>query len=138
MTDAEAAVRDTIKSEGIHVVHFWAPWCDNSINEFAPVWVGAADRHSDVTITFVSIWSEGDDGAEVLHQHGIEGVEVRVVPGPKPEKPNRRMTFLGLPVTWIPTTWVFNREGLLAFAFNYGEISAERLATAIDDAWNEW
>ena len=61
-----------------------------------------------------------------------------VVPGPKPEKADRRTTFLGLPVTWIPTTWVFNRGGLLATAFNYGELSAERLAQAIEDAQRDW
>lgn len=134
----ETAVRDTIEQEGVHVVHVWAPWCDNSLNEFATVWADAADRYPDVSITFVAVWSEGDDGADVLRQHGVEGVEVRVVPGPKPEKPDRRMTFLGLPVTWIPTTWVFNRGGLLATAFNYGELSAERLAAAIDDARSDW
>ncbi len=138
MTDPDAAVRATIQAEGVHVVHLWAPWCDNSVNELGPVWAGAADRHPDVSITFVSIWSEGDDGAQVLRSHGVEGVEVRVVPGPKPEKPDRRMTFLGLPVTWIPTTWVFNREGLLAYAFSYGEVSGAKLSAAIDDAQRDW
>lgn len=137
MTDTEAAVRATISQPGVHVVHFWAPWCDNSINELEPVWAGAADR-LDASVTFVSIWSDGDDGADVLRQHGVDGVEVRAVPGPKPEKPDRRLTFLGLPVSWIPSTWVFNREGLLATAFNYGEVSAEQLAEAVAGAASGW
>ena len=58
--------------------------------------------------------------------------------GPKPEKPDRRLTLLGLPVSWIPTTWVFNRNGLLATAFNYGEVSAERLAEAVEGARSGW
>ena len=138
MTDTEAAVRDTIQTPGVHVVHIWAPWCDNSLHELAPVWSEARQRHPDVSVTFVSIWSDGDDGDDVLRQHGVDDVEVRVLPGPKPEKPDRRLTFLGLPVSWIPTTWVFNREGMLATAFNYGEITAEHLAQAIEGAQSGW
>ncbi len=138
MTDLDAALREAVQQEGVHVVHVWAPWCDNSLNELAPVWAGAADRHEDVGITFVSVWAEGDDGAETLRQHGVEGVDVRVLPGPKPEKPDRRTTLLGLPVTWIPTTWVFNRGGLLATAFNYGEITAGQLAEAVAGARSGW
>ena len=33
-TEVEAAVAATIEQEGIHVVHFWAPWCGNSRAEF--------------------------------------------------------------------------------------------------------
>ena len=50
----------------------------------------------------------------------------------------RRRTFLGLPLSWTPTTWVFNREGKLAYAFNYGEVSNEMLALAIEHARDEW
>ena len=46
-------------------------------------------------------------------------------------------TFLGLPVTWIPTTWVF-REGHLATAFNYGEVTREQLDEAITGAQSDW
>ena len=137
MTRIDAALRFTVEAEGVHVVHVWAPWCDNSIHELAPVWAGAAER-LDASVSFVSIWAEGDDGADVLREHGVEGVDVHVVPGPKPEKVDRRMTLLGLPVSWIPTTWVFNRGGLLAYAFNYGEITAEHLARAVRDAHSDW
>lgn len=137
MTDAERAVHDTVSREGVHVVHVWAPWCDNSLNEHATVWAGFAERHPDVSLTFVTVWNEGASGADRLGADGIEAAEV-VVPGPKPEKADRRLTFLGLPVTWIPTTWVFNRGGLLATAFNYGEVSAEQLAQAVDGAGRSW
>ena len=50
----------------------------------------------------------------------------------------RRRAFLGLPLSWTPTTWVFNREGTLAYAFNYGEVSNEMLALAIEHARDEW
>ncbi len=70
----------------------------------------------------------------MLAETGVTGVRELVVEGPKPEKPDRRLTLLGLPVTWIPTTWVFNRGGLLATAFNYGEVSREQLAGAVEGA----
>lgn len=138
MTEAEAALRERVESEGVHVVHVWAPWCDNSVNELAPVWAGFAERHPAATVTHVSVWADGDDGAAVLREHGVVGGAVLAVPGPKPEKADRRATLLGLRVTWIPTTWVFNRGGLLATAFNYGEVSAERLAEAVEGAGRDW
>ena len=138
MTEAEAVLRETVSAEGVHVVHVWAPWCDNSLNELGPVWSSFAERHPGVSLTHVSVWSDGDDGADVLRAHRVEGGAVLAAPGPKPEKADRRLTLLGLPVTWIPTTWVFNRGGLLATAFNYGEVSAERLAAAVEGAARDW
>lgn len=140
MTEAavDAALRRTIGRDGVHVVHVWAPWCDNSLVELAPVWAGAAGRHPGVSFSFVTVWNDGASGADALRQHGVEGVAEHVLPGPKPEKAARRATVLGLPVTWIPTTWVFNRGGLLAYAFNYGEVSAEQLAEAIGGAGRSW
>jgi hypothetical protein len=44
---------------------------------------------------------------------------------------------MGLPVTWVPTTWVF-REGRLRVAFNYGEIRFPVLQQLVDDARSEW
>ncbi|MDT0632770.1 TlpA family protein disulfide reductase [Rubrivirga litoralis] len=140
-TAADAALRETIQSEGVHVVHVWAPWCDNSLNELAPVWAGVVPGRA-ASVTHVAVWSDGDDGADVLREYDVEvggrGGAVLAVPGPKPAPPERRLTLLGLPVTWIPTTWVFNRGGLLATAFNYGEVSADALAAAIDGAGRSW
>ena len=143
MTDAEAALRETVRAEGVHVVHVWAPWCDNSVRELGPVWAGAAERHREATVTHVSVWSDGDDGADVLRAHGVAvggpgGGAALAVPGPKPAPPERRLTLLGLPVTWVPTTWVFNRGGLLATAFNYGEVTADQLASAVEGAQRSW
>ena len=138
MTSVEDALRERVGREGVHVVHFWAPWCDNSLNELGPVWADAAERHPDASITHVSVWADGDDGADVLRAHGVAGGAVLVVPGPKPAPPERRLTLLGLPVTWIPTTWVFNRGGLLATAFGYGETTAGQLAAAIEGAQRDW
>jgi len=43
-----------------------------------------------------------------------------------------------VPVSWIPTTLVFNRGGLLATAFAYGEVARAPLAEAIDGARSDW
>ena len=141
MTDApadiDASLRETIEAEGVHVVHVWAPWCDNSLHEHGPVWSDWPGLDAD-SVTFVTVWNEGESGAETLRETGVEGVPEVVVPGPKPEKPDRRLRLLGLPVTWIPTTWVFNRGGLLATAFNHGEVSRARLVEAIEAARADW
>ena len=58
--------------------------------------------------------------------------------GPSEDPANRRRSFLGLPVTWTPTTWIFRQNGQLAYAFNYGELDAEALQRTLDDARNPW
>jgi hypothetical protein len=138
-SDIEAVLRQTVERDGVHVVHFWAPWCPNAVAELAPVWAEAPARHPDASFTFVSLWAEGDDGADLLRQHGVPEAVARIAaPGPKPEAAERRTTLLGLPVTWIPTTWVFNRGGLLATAFNHGEVTAAQLAEAVEGAARDW
>ncbi len=136
---AEAAVRATIARDGVHVVHFWAPWCDNSTAEFGAGWYEVVERHPDVSFTFVTLWNDGAVGEETLARYAIPArVERLVVPGVQPPKGERQTTFLGLPVTWIPATWVFNRNGQLATAFNYGEATPEQLDAAIAGAASAW
>ena len=38
MTPAEKSVDAIVRTDGIHVVHFWAPWCSNSIDELRNGW----------------------------------------------------------------------------------------------------
>ena len=130
-TAAETAVQATIAADGVHVVHFWAAWCGNSMNELrAGLW-RLIDEHPDVTFTFVAYRNQ-DDGAETLARFGLpERVTVL-------HHPRRDGTFLDLPVSWTPTTWVFNRGGKLAYAFNYGELSAPMLTQALADARDDW
>lgn len=138
-TDAEAAVRATIARDGVHVVHFWAPWCDNSTAELAAGWYEVVERHPDVSFTFVTLWNDGEVGESTLTRYAIpDRVERLVVPGVQPPKGERQTTFLGLPVNWIPATWVFNRNGQLATAFNYGEATPEQLDAAITGAASAW
>ena len=142
-TDVEDAVETTISAPGVHVVHFWAPWCGNSRAEFEAGWHEVVEANPDVSFSFVTIWNDGRDGAGRLERWGItpgDHVAVYAQPdlGPSADRAQRRRTFLGLPLSWTPTTWVFNRGGKLAYAFNYGEVSPDMLATAIRDAHDEW
>ena len=76
----------------------------------------------------------------MLRAYGIpERARVLAQPGVGQDAPKeeRDTTFLGLPVTWIPTTWVF-RDGLLATAFNYGEVTREQLDAALAGAQSDW
>ena len=139
LSDAEAAVQATIARDGVHVVHFWAPWCDNSTAELAGGWYEVVARHPDASFTFVTVWNDGEVGESTLARYAVpERVARLVVPGVAPPKGERRTTFLGLPLTWIPSTWVFNRNGTLATAFNYGEATPAQLDAAIAGAASDW
>lgn len=138
---AEARVQQIIQQDGIHVVHFWAPWCGNSLSELRTGWAGLIENHPDVTFTFVTVWNGGASGRDELDRLGIPArVEEVTAPGTgtQEDKPGRRRIFLGLPMTWIPTTWVFHQNGVLAFAFNYGEVEAARIAEALADVRRDW
>ncbi|MDX1418487.1 MAG: thioredoxin [Rubricoccaceae bacterium] len=141
LTPAEQAVRETVLQDGVHVVHFWAPWCDNSVAELRQGWYEVIEEEEDVSFTFVTVWNDGEAGQETLDRYAIpERVAVLTQPdhGPSDDKALRRRRFLGLPVTWIPTTWVFRENGELAYAFNYGELTMDQLRQALDGARSEW
>jgi hypothetical protein len=46
-------------------------------------------------------------------------------------------SFLGLPVSWLPTTWVY-REGVLRYAVNYGELRFTMLQQMVADSTAKW
>lgn len=143
LTDAERAVQARIGQDRIVVVHFWAPWCGNSISELRAGWyeVLEDEAYSDIDFVFVTIWNDGNSGRDVMTRFGLpESVEelTQADFGPSADRANRRRTFLGLPVTWIPTTWIFRPDGPLAYAFNYGELQPEILRKAIEDTRSAW
>ena len=44
---------------------------------------------------------------------------------------------LGLPISWVPTTWVF-RGGELRYALNYGEVRFPMLQQLLKDSAESW
>jgi hypothetical protein len=139
-TDAERAVADAVARGGTEVVVFWAPWCSNSLSQLDRAYPGVVEAHPGVGFTFVSMWDGGASGEAVLRERGVPSrARAFGQPGVDQDAPKeaRQARFLGLPVTWIPTTWVF-RGGQLAYAFNYGELSREQLDAAIAGAESGW
>ena len=140
-TDAEAYVQNVIKKDGLHVVHFWAPWCDNSRRELRNGWDKLVAANPNVTFTFVTVWNNGQKGDSVLTKHDLPArVTVVTQPdlGPSDVEANRRQSFLTHPVTWIPSTWIFHNNGELAFAMNYGEIKRETIQSLITTTQKDW
>lgn len=140
-TDAEAQVQEVIQTDGLHVVHFWAPWCSNSERELAQGWADLVEDNPAVTFTFVTVWNDGKNAASLLDEYNIPDRVTEVTQpdlGPSDDRGQRRRAFLGFPVTWVPSTWIFHQNGELAFAMNYGEMEMETIQTLIDATRTEW
>ncbi|MDX1545842.1 MAG: thioredoxin family protein [Rhodothermales bacterium] len=141
-TDTEQQVQALLEEGGTVVVHFWAPWCHNSRNEYAGgFWPGVIAAHDDVRFVFVTVFNDGRLSSDVLDDAGIPSDVVRLAQpdyGPSNKRRNRRQTFLGLPLTWTPTTWIFNRRGRLAYAVNYGEVDAALMQTLLAKVGTDW
>lgn len=140
-TDAEAFVQDRIKKDGLHVVHFWAPWCSNSENELANGWTDLVANNPNITFTFVTVWNDDETSSAVLNEYDLPDRVATVVQpdlGPSDNEANRRQSFLSHPVTWIPSTWIFHNNGELAFAMNYGEMEMNTIQSLLDATSAEW
>lgn len=137
---AEPQAAEAIKSDKTSVVHLWAPWCGNCKAELkSGGWTKMINDNPQTQFLFVSIWNSGDDGRATLKTHDLgdqPNVMILADPGPRtgPEKLKR---FLDLPVSWIPTTWVF-KGGNLRYALNYGEVRFEVLQQFLEDSNSEW
>jgi len=136
----ERRVAEATKSERVTVVHFWAPWCPNCRAELANGgWSGFVAANPDVNFVFVTIWSPAD-GRDVLGKNGV-GPQPNVLllahPNTSRARGEKVTEMLGLPISWIPTTWVF-REGKLRYAMNYGEMRFPVLGQLIRDASDSW
>jgi thiol-disulfide isomerase/thioredoxin len=135
-------VSDLVARPQVTVVHFWAPWCPNCRAEMDPAtgWARFIAANPAVQFVFINVWHKGQDPAPRLAAAGL-GAQPNLLllthPNPSRLAADRLNTFLGLPVTWLPTTWIF-REGRLRTAFNYGEIRFPVLQQMMDDARNEW
>lgn len=122
------------------VVHFWAPWCPNSQAEIqGGGWAKFINAHPGVEFVFVTVRSR-DDGKAYLAAHGVGGQpNLRLLQHPNYVRKGEgsMQYFMDLPVSWIPTTWVF-RAGRLRYALNYGEIHFPMLEQLLRDTENLW
>ncbi len=138
----ELQVADIVAGPQVTVVHFWAPWCPNCRAELNPAtgWAKFIADNPAVKVVFLNVWHKGQDPAPTLAAAGL-GAQPNLLllthPNPSRLTADRLSSFMGLPVTWVPTTWVY-REGKLRVAFNYGEIRFPVLQQMVDDARNEW
>jgi thiol-disulfide isomerase/thioredoxin len=137
---AEQKVLDAIKLPGLSVVHLWAPWCSNCQAELKKGgWLKTVKENPDVKFYFVAVWNDGGDGKTMLQKFQIaEQPNVTVLADPGPRRgDNKIRQFAGMPVTWIPTTWIY-KEGELRYALNYGEVRFPVLQQFLEDSKSEW
>jgi hypothetical protein len=136
----EQQVSELTRAPGLSVVHLWAPWCSNCLAELkSGGWTKMIKENPETRFVFVSIWNAGDDGRAMLKRHEIgDQPNVTIVADPGPRRGDGKLTrFLDLPVTWIPTTWVF-KGGDLRYALNYGEVRFDVLQQFLEDSMSEW
>lgn len=138
----EQQVAALVAGPQVTVVHFWAPWCDNSQAEMDPArgWAKFIADHPEVKVVFINIWHKGQNPQPRLAEAGLgaqPNLLLRNHPNRSRLKESRLNSFLGLPLTWNPTTWVY-RDGRLRTAFNHGEIRFPVLQQMVEDARSEW
>lgn len=136
---AEQQVSEAIKAQGVSIVHLWAPWCGNCQAELKNGgWSKTVKDNPDVKFYFVSVWNAGQDGRAMLAKYEIaQEPNVTILADPGPRGTDHIKRFAGLPVSWIPTTWIF-KAGDLRYALNYGEIRFPLLQQLITDSSSDW
>jgi thiol-disulfide isomerase/thioredoxin len=136
----EARIAAAVQSDQITVVHLWAPWCPNCQHELAHHgWSNFLAANPAVKFIFITIWND-QEGAEVLAKNGVgaqKNLTVYLHPNPSRHREDQVTALLGLPITWIPTTWVFEK-GKLRYALNYGELRFPILQQMIADSSSPW
>lgn len=137
----EKQIGDIVAGPQVTIVHFWAPWCSNCKNEMGPDgWAKFIAANPDVKFVFVNIWHKGQDPLPKLTAAGL-GAQPNLLllthPNGARKSDDRLKGLLGLPITWVPTTWVF-KDGQLRYALNYGEIRFEMLQQLVKDSRDAW
>jgi thiol-disulfide isomerase/thioredoxin len=137
---AEQQLADAIKAPSSSVVHLWAPWCSNCQSELkSGGWLKTIKANPEVKFYFVSVWNGGEDGRAMLTKFEIASqpnVTILADPGPR-RGDDKIKRFLDLPLSWIPTTWIF-KGGDLRYALNYGEVRFDVLQQFLADSNAEW
>ena len=137
---AEQQVADAIKAPNLSVVHLWAPWCSNCQAELkSGGWLKTVKENPQVKFYFISVWNSGDDGRAMLTKYELANqpnVTILADPGPRTGD-GKIKRFLDLPLSWIPTTWIY-KGGDLRYALNYGEVRFDVLKQFFADSNSEW
>lgn len=132
----EKQVAEIAAGSHVTIIHFWAPWCPNCQAEMGPAgWAKFIAANPEVRFVFLNVWHKGQDPAAKLAAAGLgaqPNLTLRTHPNPSRKETDRLNALLGLPVTWLPTTWIF-REGQMRYALNYGEIRFDVLQTLVND-----
>ena len=136
---AEEQVAEAIKAQSISVVHLWAPWCSNCQAELkSGGWTETVKDNPEVKFYFVSVWNGGEDGRTMLSKYQIaQQPNVTILADPGPRGADHLKHFVGLPLSWIPTTLIF-KGGDLRYALDYGEIRFPVLQQLISDSNSAW
>jgi len=136
----ERQVAEAVKSPQVTVVHFWAPWCSNCKNELArDGWSTFIGSNPEVKFIFVTVW-HNEDGRALLEKNGVGAqgnFQLLLHPNAARQGDGRMTAFMGMPVSWIPTTWIF-KDGQLRYAMNYGELHFPMLQQLIRDSADKW
>lgn len=138
-SQAEQKVLDAAKLPDLSVVHLWAPWCSNCQAELkSGGWLKIVKDNPQVKFYFVSVWNGGQDGRAMLTKFQLaDQPNVIILADPGPRGENKIKQFAGLPLSWIPTTWIYE-GGDLRFALNYGEVRFPMLQQFLEDSKSEW
>ena len=140
-TDLEKEIADVVAGPHVTVIHFWAPWCPNCKAEMTPEgWAKFIGNNPKVRFVFINVWHKNEDPTPKLKTAGLGSqANLRLITHPNASRvaADRVNKFMGLPLTWLPSTWVY-REGKLRFAFNYGEIHFPVLQQMLEDTTKEW
>jgi thiol-disulfide isomerase/thioredoxin len=136
----EQEIVEAIKSPEVSVVHLWASWCSNCQAELkSGGWLKIVKDNPQAKFYFVSIWNNGSDGKSMLARFQIAdqpNVTILADAGPRSGE-GKIKRFAGMPVSWIPTTWIY-KGGNLQYALNYGEVHFPMLQQCIDDSKSGW
>jgi thiol-disulfide isomerase/thioredoxin len=138
----EKQVAEAAQDSKPTVVHFWAPWCSNCYGELKNNgWTGFINAHPNVNFIFITSWTgENGDGREMLEKLGLgkqKNFRLLLHPNASRRDEDKMNSFLGLPVAWLPATWIF-KDGKLRYALNYGEIRFPLLQQLVKDTLASW
>lgn len=129
-----------VEKPQITIVHLWAPWCPNSKAENADDgWSRFIAANPAVQFVFVTVRSR-DDGKAYLAAHGVGGQPNLLLlhhPNFIRKGEGSIEYFMDLPISWVPTTWIF-RDGKLRYALNYGEVRFPMLQQLLADTAASW